>query len=68
MDCIGRMVMRPSVSGERESTFLLFVLLRKCVRRFAALPSLRGSWLDLRKSLPCDWTYTRRRLCKFCKR
>jgi hypothetical protein len=41
-------------SRERESTFSLFVPLRKCVTHFALLPTLRGSWLRSRKSSPGD--------------
>ena len=46
-------------SGERESTFLLFVRSRKCVKRFAALPSSRGNSRRLRKSSPPGWTCTK---------
>src|SRR6266487_2614292 len=45
-------------SGERESAFSSFAPLRKCVRHFAPLPSLRRNSTRLRKSSPPDWTYT----------
>jgi ORF6N domain len=55
-------------SGERESTSLSCGPLRKCARRFAALPSSRGSSLHLRKSLLLGWTCMRPQSCRSCTR
>jgi hypothetical protein len=55
-------------SGERESASLSCAPLRKCARRFAALPSSQGNSLPWRKSSPADWTRMRRQSCRSCKR
>ena len=54
MDCIGRMVMRPSVSGERESTFLPATpkpRRRRVIRAFAKMREALLASPDLARKL-----------------
>ena len=55
-------------SGERESTCSSSAPSSRCAKRSSAPVSSRGNLLRWRKSSRLAWTFTKPRLCRFCKR